>query len=404
MAATFLLASSLACLPPPPFAHSLRTMDDMTDHASEDAHSRSSSYLDSSPAPSTPAYELNNLRSGRYVSTMTHDPVVPSPAMDTALVEKDAPFVASPGVTSGRDFEDTQPPWLGSASEDIPDTSAPHMDIATYPSAQLLKMLAALLQHIATSNDQLRPVSNALAPQPSKESPRPGQALPFSPSHLMLNDPRRPTITTAALATLNAPNSTLCFHARHIPSINIEAYLLRILKYCPVTNDVFLSLLVYFDRLSRVGAIGHFPGDLDAPGSLQHSTDVSSSEDDDTESDSHASAPSGLAFPGIRGFAIDSYNVHRLIIAGITVASKFFSDVFYTNARYAKVGGLAVHELNQLELHFLLLTDFRLTIPITEIQHYGDQLLAYANDRMLLDPAPTPVCLPEQETSEAVEE
>ena len=40
---------------------------------------------------------------------------------------------------------------------------------------------------------------------------------------------------------------------------------------------------------------------------------------------------------GGSGFAIDSYNVHRLVIAGITVASKFFSDVFYLNSRYAKV-------------------------------------------------------------------
>jgi hypothetical protein len=38
-----------------------------------------------------------------------------------------------------------------------------------------------------------------------------------------------------------------------------------------------------------------------------------------------------------RTFVIDSFNVHRLVIAGVTVASKFFSDVFYTNSRYAKV-------------------------------------------------------------------
>lgn len=38
-----------------------------------------------------------------------------------------------------------------------------------------------------------------------------------------------------------------------------------------------------------------------------------------------------------KGFAIDSYNVHRLVIAGITISSKFHSDVFYTNSRYAKV-------------------------------------------------------------------
>jgi len=34
---------------------------------------------------------------------------------------------------------------------------------------------------------------------------------------------------------------------------------------------------------------------------------------------------------------VDSFNIHRLVIAGVTCASKFFSDVFYTNSRYAKV-------------------------------------------------------------------
>ncbi|KAG6821892.1 hypothetical protein H0H93_006888, partial [Arthromyces matolae] len=42
----------------------------------------------------------------------------------------------------------------------------------------------------------------------------------------------------------------------------------------------------------------------------------------------------GRGTPG--RLVIDSYNVHRLVIAGVTVASKFFSDVFYTNSRYAK--------------------------------------------------------------------
>jgi hypothetical protein len=81
-----------------------------------------------------------------------------------------------------------------------------------------------------------------------------------------------------------------------VPTISLEAYLLRILKYCPTTNEVFLSLLVYFDRMSKLSA--------EATG---------------------------------RTFVIDSYNIHRLVIAGVTVASKFFSDVFYTNSRYAKV-------------------------------------------------------------------
>lgn len=106
--------------------------------------------------------------------------------------------------------------------------------------------------------------------------------------------------------------------------------------------------------------------------------------DRSTDSLSRDAATSDQTYthPGIRGFAIDSYNVHRLVIAGITVASKFFSDVFYTNSRYAKVGGLPPHELNQLELQFLLLNDFRLTIPLEEMQRYADQLLAYGSGRL----------------------
>ncbi|KAG0739353.1 hypothetical protein G6F57_011880 [Rhizopus arrhizus] len=81
-----------------------------------------------------------------------------------------------------------------------------------------------------------------------------------------------------------------------------------------------------------------------------------------------------LALTG-KPFTIDSFNIHRLIITGIMVASKFFSDVFYTNTRYAKVGGLPVTELNSLEVEFLKLNSFNLTVPICELQRYGDQLL-----------------------------
>ncbi|WFD33050.1 cyclin-like protein interacting with PHO85 [Malassezia sp. CBS 17886] len=278
----------------------------------------------------------------------------------------------------------------------------PHLDISKYPTPDLLRMLAALLEHIATSNDQLRPLHRAHTEEHMNGSAWQAEQPMPSSMYLPLDDARRPTTTTAALSTLNAPSSTLCFHARHVPSISIEAYLLRILKYCPTTNDVFLSLLVYFDRMSRVGTLGNFPGEppLGEPldpsqyGEGARAALVSPSWSAGGVGvravDSGAGSADSASFSGIRGFAIDSFNVHRLVIAGITVASKFFSDVFYTNARYAKVGGLAVHELNQLELHFLLLNDFRLTIPLSEIQLYGDQLLAYAHDRAAASTVPGP--------------
>ena len=52
-------------------------------------------------------------------------------------------------------------------------------------------------------------------------------------------------------------------------------------------------------------------------------------------------------------FVVDSFNIHRLVIAGVTCASKFFSDIFYTNSRYAKVSILEYHILK------CLLTKFR---------------------------------------------
>jgi hypothetical protein len=94
--------------------------------------------------------------------------------------------------------------------------------------------------------------------------------------------------------------ASTCFHARSVPSISIHAYLTRILKYCPCANECFLAVLVYFDRMSKPTS----------------------------------------ARPGLR---IDSYNIHRLLISGVMIASKLYSDVFFTNTRYAKVSVFSQH-------------------------------------------------------------
>lgn len=160
-------------------------------------------------------------------------------------------------------------------------------DIHSYPATDLLKLLALLLTHIATTNDHLSPTAS---------SPSTSSNVPSSPLDPIDAPPLWHTLTTASRGAISTSAATLTFHARNVPTISLEAYLLRILKYCPTTNHVFLSLLVYFDRMSKLSE--------DSVG---------------------------------RAFVIDSYNIHRLVIAGVTVASKFFSDVFYTNSRYAKV-------------------------------------------------------------------
>lgn len=257
-------------------------------------------------------------------------------------------------------------------------SSAESLDLAQYPPQDLLRLLAALLAQIAAANDQLRPqggtapssTASSEVREKGKESGSAKRSNNVSASSSGgsitslqdgKHDPAKegqsgvgtssPGIsqrpTTAALSALQAPSSTLCFHARNVPSISIESYLLRILKYCPATNEVFLSLLIYFDRMSKMGT--------SATPSASKSASTTSTLDLPETTDELVSSVAQQAkaqeqngsdqaiHAGMKGFAIDSYNVHRLVIAGVTVASKFFSDVFYTNSRYAKVSSLFNH-------------------------------------------------------------
>ncbi len=44
---------------------------------------------------------------------------------------------------------------------------------------------------------------------------------------------------------------------------------------------------------------------------------------------------------------------------------------------FKQVGGLPLAELNHLELQFLLLNDFRLSVPVEELEAYGTMLVEF---------------------------
>ena len=44
---------------------------------------------------------------------------------------------------------------------------------------------------------------------------------------------------------------------------------------------------------------------------------------------------------------------------------------------FDKVGGLPLPELNHLELQFLILNDFRLAIPVEELEAYATMLVEF---------------------------
>ncbi|SAM08749.1 hypothetical protein [Absidia glauca] len=255
---------------------------------------------------------------------------------------------------------------------------SPTFDLAQHPTGDTIRLLASLLERMTNANDQLNKATHSARKGTTSDMRRSSSASPLGSSSNPTQMIPTTTATTVTAATNNTSTTTTTtttstvvngntnenvkngsgstnytlFHARSIPSIDIYSYLSRILKYCPCANECFLSLLVYFDRMSK----------------------------------------NALALTG-QPFTIDSYNIHRLIISGVMVSSKFFSDIFYTNTRYAKVGGLPVSELNRLELEFLQLNGYNISVSINELQRYGDQLLKVGlmeqEMRMLYDSSPS---------------
>lgn len=122
------------------------------------------------------------------------------------------------------------------------------------------------------------------------------------------------------------------FHADKAPLISLPRYLERVLSYAPCSNSCFIIALIYIDRIIQ------------------------------THSD----------------FILNSLSVHRVLITSVMLATKFFDDETFNNLYYARVGGLQVSELNQLEQKFLLLIDFSLTIQAEVFERYRCELSKHA--------------------------
>ncbi|KAJ2846158.1 cyclin-like protein interacting with PHO85 [Coemansia brasiliensis] len=137
------------------------------------------------------------------------------------------------------------------------------------------------------------------------------------------------------------------FHSRTVPSISIHDYLERVAKFVCLENDSLLAVLVYLDRITRAQL--HRPS-----------------------------------------LALSPFNIHRLAITAITIAHKFNSDIFFNNARYSKVGGIPLGELNQLELEMLFLVKFDLKVDMAELQQVGEWLVTRSRLRLSGHP---PLCL-----------
>ncbi|KAK6155956.1 hypothetical protein DH2020_010204 [Rehmannia glutinosa] len=125
------------------------------------------------------------------------------------------------------------------------------------------------------------------------------------------------------------------FHGLTRPTISIHSYLERIFKYANCSPSCFIVAYIYLDRFAQKQPL----------------------------------------------LPINSFNVHRLLIASVLISAKFMDDIFYNNAYYAKVGGISTAEMNLLEVDFLFGLGFQLNVSTTTFHHY----CSYLQREMLLE-------------------
>jgi len=150
------------------------------------------------------------------------------------------------------------------------------------------------------------------------------------------------------------PTLVTPFHSSKPPTISVKSYLEdRILKYAGCSEETFILALIYMDQVVQFNP----------------------------------------------EFVISSLNVHRLLITSIMLASKFFDDVYYNNAYYARVGGISNLEVNSLEMEMLRMISFSLFVQPDQYERYRCSLYSHVTPQRAAAaptapmPAPQPASL-----------
>lgn len=124
--------------------------------------------------------------------------------------------------------------------------------------------------------------------------------------------------------------SFLKFQSSYSPDVSILSYMERIRQYSECSESCFIIALIFIDRLIER-----------------------------------------------KNLIVTTLNVHRLVIASLLIAAKYHDDLFFNNAFYAKLGGLPLQELNQLEVIILHSLDFTLFVDCSIYCKYSRELNNY---------------------------
>jgi hypothetical protein len=124
------------------------------------------------------------------------------------------------------------------------------------------------------------------------------------------------------------------FNSAQVPGIPLINYIERISKWSTCSGEAFFLALVYIDRMIKCNP----------------------------------------------AFLVTSLNVHRLALTGIMLAAKYFDDQHLNNHAYSKIGGISPQELNDLEVEFLFLVGFDLSVTPSTYERYYNELSKFVQN------------------------
>lgn len=159
-----------------------------------------------------------------------------------------------------------------------------------------------------------------------------GKKMNLKVSSLSLNSEKSISECSSSSSSPDSlPLTPDCFHAKKVPSMSLEDYLKRIIKYSQVEPSSLITAVIYIDQIY-----------------------------------------------GEKKYMLNVNNIHRFLLASIVVSIKFNEDDFYKNTQYAKIGGISLVEMNKLEYEFFILADFSLYISdnlYQKYENYFEQLI-----------------------------
>ncbi|CAK64669.1 unnamed protein product (macronuclear) [Paramecium tetraurelia] len=106
------------------------------------------------------------------------------------------------------------------------------------------------------------------------------------------------------------------FHSQKVPSITLENYMSRIVRYTKCSEECLVIAFIYLSRIQELN----------------------------------------------QELQLNRQSAHRLLFIAIVLAIKYQDDDIFKNDYYAKVGGITMWELNDMEEVFLELLDYKLFV------------------------------------------